>query len=69
MKTSVFDSELKEMISLEYLLHFGLHEVIPHTAVQQLFASDKFSESVTTSFFANRNPLVSGDMCGLVSGQ
>ena len=64
-KWFVFDSKRKERISLECLQHFDPQQVLPPTAVQQLFASDKSSEPVPASFFAGRNPLVSGfsDRC------
>ena len=71
----VFDCMRKERIRVEHLLHFDPHQVVPPTAVQQLFARDRWSEPVPASFFAGKNPLVSGfsDMqmckCGRVSGR
>ena len=64
-KRFVFDSKRKERISLECLLHFDPYQVLSPTAVQQLFASKKSNEPVPASFFAGKNPLVSGfsDRC------
>ena len=58
-KQFVFDYRRKERISLKCLLHFDPYQVLPPTAVQQLFASKKLSEPVPASFFAGKNPLVS----------
>ena len=64
----VLDIKRKEKISIEHLLHFDPYQVLPSTAVQQLFASDKWKEPVPPSFFAGKNPLVSGasDKCACV---
>ena len=59
-KQVVSDCKRKERISLERLLHFDPYQVLSPTAVHQLFASDKWSEPVPSSFFAGKNPLVSG---------
>ena len=57
----VFDTKRRERINLEHLLHFDPYtSVLPPTAVQELFASDKWSEPVPASFFAGKIPLVSG---------
>ena len=68
MKRFVFACNSKKRESLKCLLHFDPHQVLPSTAVQQLFASDKWSEPVPASFFAGKNPLVSGfsDRCACV---
>ena len=58
-KHFVFDTKREKRISLEGLLHFDPHEVLPPTAMQQLFGSEKSSEPVPASFFAGKNPLVS----------
>ena len=58
-KQLVFDYNRNKTISLQRLLHFDPYKVLPPTAVQQLFASDKWSEPVPASFFAGKNPLVS----------
>ena len=64
----MLDSNRKERISLEHLLHFDPYQVLSPTAVQHLFASDKLNEPVPASFFAGKNPLVSGffDRCANV---
>ena len=70
----VCDTKRKERISLEHLLHFDPYQVLPPTAMQQLFASDKSFKPVPVTFFAGKNPLVRGliflqmCICGLVSG-
>ena len=56
----VLDTKLEKRISLEHLLHFDPCKALSPTAVQQLFASDKWSEPVPASFFAGKNPLVRG---------
>ena len=69
-KRFVLDSKRKERISLKCLLHFDPYQVLPPMAVQQLFANKKLSEPVPASFFAGKNPLVSGfsDRCACVIG-
>ena len=59
MEQFVCDTKREKRISLELLLHFDPYKVLPPTVVQQLFASDKWSEPVPASFFAGKNPLVS----------
>ena len=58
-KRIVPDTKREMRISPEDLLHFNPYRVLPPTAVQQLFASDRWSEPVPASFFAGKNPLVS----------
>ena len=59
-KHFVFDTKRENRISLESLLHFDPHKVLPPTAMQQLFGSENSREPVPASFFAGKNPLVSG---------
>ena len=58
----------EEEISPWHLLHYDCSKGLPPAVVQQLFASDKWHEPVPTSFFAGKNPLVSGfsDRCACV---
>ena len=64
-KRSVSDTKRKERISLEHLLHFEPYKVFPPTALKQLFGSNQSSEPIPASFFAGKNPVVSGfsDRC------
>ena len=58
-KQFVLDTNREKSISLEHLLHFDPHKVLPPKAVQQLFASKKWREPVPAIFFAGKNPMVS----------
>ena len=72
-KKFVFDTKRKKRISLECLLHFEPYKILPPTSLQQLFPSGKWSEPVPASYFAGKNPLVSGFsdccLCSIVGGQ
>ena len=46
----VFNTELKQRISLECILGFGPYQVFPFTMVLQVFASDKSTEPLPASF-------------------
>ena len=64
-KHFVSDCKRKERLRLACLLHFDPYQVFTTTALQELFASDRLSEPVPASFFAGKDPLVSGlsDQC------